>query len=163
MTYIRSIVLGVWCAVLTFGVARAEQEVDPEAIAAIRDCLAEFAEAGEPGFHCIEIVSKPCLAAQGGDTTFGMVMCLDRSIAAWDALLNAAYKAAREKIGKPLDDRLRDVQRAWIVFRDERCGLEEAFYEGGTLARVVYLACYEQETAIRAIDVIAVLREAEAR
>ena len=48
-------------------------------------------------------------------------------------------------------DSLRDMQRAWIGFRDARCTYEASLWQGGTGASPAVLNCRLQETAEQAL------------
>ncbi|NHQ75901.1 DUF1311 domain-containing protein [Roseovarius gahaiensis] len=100
----------------------------------------------------------------GGDTTIGMIECLDGEVGYWDARLNAAY-AERMAIAKDQDsdtlglrsaaasieDSLRNMQRSWIIFRDASCLYEQAQWMGGTGGGPATQACHMHETARQAL------------
>ncbi|MCB1493819.1 MAG: DUF1311 domain-containing protein [Rhodobiaceae bacterium] len=151
-----SVVLAALC-----GGAAAQDTADPADISAIEACLSGQRDQGLAGYDCIGTVSEPCLQTEEGQTTEGSVRCLYRGVSAWDALLNTSYRDARTNFPVKLADKLREAQKAWIDFRDARCALEEEMYEGGSLARVAYLSCFQRETAIRAIDVIMVAEDSK--
>ncbi|MEM6667156.1 MAG: lysozyme inhibitor LprI family protein [Pseudomonadota bacterium] len=130
----------------------------PADLVAIETCLDTNGPGLDRQIVCIDVVSGPCLDQPGNDTTAGMNICLGRSIDAWDAILNEAYRAARVGLDDAQRSLLRDAQRAWITFRDKRCALEASYYRGGTLAGVVHGGCLEHETAIRAIDLRQIAR-----
>jgi uncharacterized protein YecT (DUF1311 family) len=56
----------------------------------------------------------------------GMVACADREVLVWNGRLNATYEALLAKAKPELRDGFRKMQRAWIAFRDARCGVESA-------------------------------------
>ena len=100
------------------------------------------------------------MESPGGDTTIGMVDCLQGELAYWDARLNAAYAkrvaAARrddtEMKNNPnarssIEESLRKMQRAWIAFRDAACLYEQAQWMGGSGGGPATAACHLQETA----------------
>lgn len=109
---------------------------------------------------CIGLSAQACMAATpGGDTTVGMSGCLDREWRYWDARLNAVYQNEMAK-AKAMDaemasigatvpsqsDALREMQRAWIPYRDARCGFEYSQWGGGTGGGPAITACMMQET-----------------
>lgn len=106
--------------------------------------------AGEASGACME-------ATPGGETTVGMVGCLDRERAHWDGWLNAVYQQLYAKLA--VQDAqadsyapkqavaLRDMQRAWIGFRDAKCGFEASQWGGGTGAGPAAVGCHLHETA----------------
>jgi uncharacterized protein YecT (DUF1311 family) len=122
---------------------------DAETISA---CLKAERSAERDGHACIGKLSKPCMAAPGGETTAGMIQCSDREIKAWDALLNAEYKQLIEKLEPKSVERIRAAQRAWIKMRDGDCGLSYETFEGGTIAGVIAAGCMLDRTATRALQ-----------
>ena len=95
---------------------------------------------------CIGASANACMeATPGGYSTYGMGGCISRELTYWDDRLNASYRAAMARAKS--DDRdmgagengppsqavaLRDMQRAWIPFRDATCGWEYSKWGGGT-------------------------------
>ncbi len=114
---------------------------------------------------CVGASANTCMAATtDGSTTYGMGYCLDQERAVWDARLNADYKAIRAKarasddemgrIGAsapPTATALRDMQRAWIVWRDATCDFERSQWGGGTGGGPATLACLLRLTGEQAL------------
>ena len=146
---------------LVWGSAAFAQDLifDP---APVEACLAEGAS--DPR-QCIGLAAAACVeATPGGTTTVGMGGCADRELSYWDARLNRAYGALRPHMaqmdaGNAIPGRdlpsaeiaLRDMQRAWIGFRDARCAYDAAQYGGGTGANPAFLTCMMQETGEQAL------------
>ncbi len=118
---------------------------------AASDCAGQAADA------CME-------ATPGGFSTVGIGGCLDRELQVWDAMLNAEYQRVRadaagvdgeqtqDGLSAPsIADALRDMQRAWITFRDARCSFEAAQWGGGTGAGPAYVSCILSMTADQAL------------
>jgi uncharacterized protein YecT (DUF1311 family) len=146
--------------------ALAEPVFTPDATEA---CVSE-AYATSPGLSghavldCVGRAAAACMMTPGGDTTVGMVECLDGELGYWDGRLNAAY-AERVAIAKEQDDEMREIgsaaasieeslramQRAWISFRDASCLYEQAQWMGGTGGGPATMACHMQETARQAL------------
>ncbi len=132
-------------------------------------CVSE-AVANSPGLgghgvlDCVGRAAAACMMSPGGDTTTGMMDCLEGELGYWDSRLNAAY-AERIKVAQAQDaeaqtlrsvaasveDSLRAMQRAWLPFRDASCLYEQAQWMGGTGGGPATLACHMQETARQAL------------
>mgnify|MGYP002633165040 CR=1 FL=1 len=128
------------------------------------DCLA--VAHGEAGMKaCIGKAADACMVnTPGGDSTYGMGGCLSAEADWWDGQLNVAYKALmkREKIndaengagaGGPQSaaTALRDLQRAWIGFRDATCAYEYAQWGGGTGGGPASVGCFMRLTGEQAL------------
>jgi uncharacterized protein YecT (DUF1311 family) len=120
--------------------------------AAIRACVAKYPDdVDEAERRCVfAIVADPCTMMPANQSTAATAECYDRERKIWDAMLNENFRA----LGDDLDDgqkaKLRDMQRAWIAYRDTTCG----FYHDkirGTLATTMAAACVARETARRAL------------
>lgn len=119
---------------------------------------------GHAVLACVGRSAQACMAAPGGDTTVGMMDCLQAELGYWDRRLNAAYArrlaAARTEDADmtrirastaSLAKRLQGMQRAWIGFRDAACLYEQAQWLGGTGGGPATLACHLHETARQAL------------
>jgi uncharacterized protein YecT (DUF1311 family) len=75
--------------------------------------------------------------------------CLDQERKFWDARLNARYRelTAQHADDPLIGERLRDMQRAWIGYRDARCDYEFVQWRGGTGGGPAVIACLMQSTA----------------
>lgn len=114
---------------------------------------------------CIGMASTRCLYGPvGGSSTVGMAACLDAELRQWDSMLNDAYQRLRAldaasdaEMGDSLPGvprlvpSLRDMQRAWIAFRDAACTYEAAQWGGGTGAGPASTQCLMELTARRAL------------
>lgn len=139
--------------------------------AATEACLA----AG--GTDCAGKAADACMAENpGGSSTYGMGFCLENERVWWDDRLNATYKALTSlhnrqdktatAAGETTANRqaaLRDMQRAWIGWRDATCAYAAAQWGGGTGAGPAALSCLLQETARQAQSLEIRLEEAETR
>lgn len=132
-------------------------------------CVSEAAGAspglsGQAVLDCVGRSAAACMMTPGGDTTIGMMECLEGELSFWDARLNAAYAArvtaAKDQGGElramgstaaAIEDSLRAMQRAWMSFRDASCLYEQAQWMGGTGGGPATLACHMQETARQAL------------
>jgi uncharacterized protein YecT (DUF1311 family) len=84
------------------------------------------------------------------ESTATIVECLTQLHDKWDARLNAAYQTAMGQLDGDRADELRDVQRAWIAYRDANC----LFYRmgEGTIAAIEGNACMFGLTRDRALE-----------
>ncbi len=109
---------------------------------------------------CIGSAATVCMRTPGGDTTIGMMTCLEGELKFWDTRLNHAYgkrvAAAKAQDAEmrglrssaaSIEKSLRAMQRAWMSFRDASCLYEQAQWMGGTGGGPATLACHMHETA----------------
>jgi uncharacterized protein YecT (DUF1311 family) len=125
----------------------------------VQSCLAQTE--GQDQLTCVGLAAEQCMAAnEGGYSTAGMNFCTGAEADYWDGLLNAVYKdlSAQEKakdedmagIGATAPktyDAMREMQRAWIPYRDGLCAYEYSQWGGGTGGGPAYTACILTETA----------------
>ena len=124
------------------------------------ECLINTGHTGNKT-DCIGVSASRCMQQAGGDSTYGMGFCLDGELQYWDGMLNEAYqqlRAVRQISDAELPDNLavqaetlRDMQRAWIRYRDARCGHEASLWQGGTGASPAFMQCMMQLTAEQAL------------
>ncbi|MDO5646443.1 lysozyme inhibitor LprI family protein [Paracoccus sp. (in: a-proteobacteria)] len=83
---------------------------------------------------CIGITADACMEQPAGQTTAGMTDCFSNEWAIWDARLNATYAEVMTRAGKGSEQAtaLRDMQRAWITYRDAACAYDGTTWEGGS-------------------------------
>jgi len=148
-------------AALAASPALAKDKPDARAAAAIQDCVKSKSATGM-GETCIGIVSGPCLDKAADPSTAGMVACVARERAVWDDILNETYNRLRAKLDDKQQQKLRDMQRAWIAARDATCGFYWDFYQG-TMASPMSAGCVNKETAERALFLLGFLNEAEGK
>jgi len=121
-------------------------------------CLAQ-AGPGPAREICIGLSAAACI-----DTTVGMSTCLGQEASYWDERLNAAYTdlmriergadAEMADLGSaapPAAPALRDMQRAWIAYRDAACAYERSQWGGGTGAGPAGVNCVLHLTARQAL------------
>jgi uncharacterized protein YecT (DUF1311 family) len=100
------------------------------------------------------------MSSPGGDTTIGMIDCLQGELEYWDKRLNTAYAkrlaAARtadadmqrlKSSGPSIEESLRKMQRSWISYRDAACLYEQSQWQGGTGGGPATAGCQMNETA----------------
>lgn len=123
-------------------------------------CLSSAARSNRSAYNCIGYSANNCLTRTENQTTVGMESCNLDELRAWDLLLNRYYKVLR---ADGSFTGLRDIQRAWISYRDLKCDLYDAVYRGGSIARVLRADCMRQETARRVLDLYLFVSEVEGR
>ena len=131
---------------------------------ATESCLAASSEASAQE-ACIGASAQMCMEnTVGGQTTVGMGGCLDAELTQWDMRLNAAYNQlmAKEKsedaemaeIGSSAPKQavaLKEMQRAWIPYRDLRCAHVGTQWGGGTGTGPAVIGCLMQQTGEQAL------------
>jgi uncharacterized protein YecT (DUF1311 family) len=126
-------------------------------------CLAEAEEFADKR-ACIGLSANLCMEAPGGYSTYGMGGCLDGELTFWDGLLNENYRARMVQAKSADEDAamyqpelpkqaeaLRDMQRAWITFRDAACDYERSQWGGGTGGGPATLMCLMRMTGEQAL------------
>lgn len=127
--------------------------------AATEACLAAT-EDPETHRACVGQSARACMSdTPGGQSTYGMGACLSGETEYWDAQLNAIYAesvasaratdAEMAEIGATVasqEDALRDMQRAWIAFRDATCDYEYSQWGGGTGGGPAIAGCFMRMT-----------------
>ena len=117
---------------------------------------------------CRSLLSDACMAGEPqGQTTTGMAMCLQAELLFWDERLNAEYRATVANLRRidesdraynpeyaVREERLRDAQRAWIVFRDADCAVDHALHGGGSMRSIMAPSCLARRTFDRVKDLI---------
>lgn len=126
--------------------------------------------------ECIGLSAGVCMeTTPGGWTTMGMAACTLAEAEWWDARLNAHYQElmARERLDdsdwpapepgtapRPSGvESLRDMQRAWIAWRDATCAYEVLQWFGGTGAAVAGAGCRMELTGLQALRLQSYLAE----
>jgi len=143
---------GAGLAILGFALASSTAAQDLSySNRATEECLSGSASGAEMS-DCIGASATACMEdTPGGFSTVGMGGCIDRELSYWDARLNDVYGEVRAEAreldrdkfkGAPSQaDALRDMQRAWIAFRDATCAYEASQWGGGTGAGPAFLGC----------------------
>ncbi|MCH2075348.1 MAG: DUF1311 domain-containing protein [Rhodobacteraceae bacterium] len=121
---------------------------------------------GPEALICIGRSAEICMnTSPGGGSTVGMSGCLNGEFEFWDAELNKAYQRVlanakevdAEGYGPPgvsQEEALREMQRAWITFRDARCAYEASTWGGGTGAGPATADCLMEETARQTLKLL---------
>jgi uncharacterized protein YecT (DUF1311 family) len=118
----------------------------------IRDCATAHRDDGEGEGKCLfKLVADPCTETDEGRSNLGTADCYRIETAIWDALLNDNYKELMAAIDETADqDKLKEMQRAWIAYRDTTCDFY--WYKiHGSMSVPMTAACQLRETARRAL------------
>lgn len=121
-------------------------------VAAIRDCAKKHeTDLGEIERQCLfNLVATPCTEKPEGQSNIGTADCYRLEGAIWDDLLNENYKSLAGDLDEEQKAKLRNMQRAWIAYRDGTCGFYYIKIQG-TMAQPMIAACIARETARRAV------------
>jgi uncharacterized protein YecT (DUF1311 family) len=135
-------------------------EPDGRDSAAIRDCLKSRPDRQD---SCIGLISYPCLDdGKKMQTTADMVGCSSRERLVWNKLLDDAYRRLRGRLDTKQQAKLGDMQRAWIASREKSCNFYWDYFQG-TLASPMIAACFNEETARRALFLHQFLNDGEGK
>jgi uncharacterized protein YecT (DUF1311 family) len=146
------IILLLTALAVVFATPAFAQERQPNVrdIKLIRDCAAKHIDDGEGERECaFKLVADPCGEKDGSN--LGTADCYRMEAKIWDQLLNENYKGLMEAIEDPKDqDKLKEMQHAWIAFRDTTCDFY--WYKiHGSMSVPMTAACQLRETARRAL------------
>lgn len=94
------------------------------------------------------------------ETQLAMNTCAAKDFEREDARLNKNYRELQAKLEADRRTGLREVQVAWLKFRDLQCDFQAAQYEGGTMQPLVRSACLTDMTKQRNKDLKYLLDEA---
>ena len=98
------------------------------------------------------LASAPAFAAKDCDNALrqgAMNQCPADAYKREDVRLNTLYKQLVGLSDKAEAARLKQIQLAWIRFRDLHCRYEKSRYEGGSMAPLVYFNCLRDLTRQR--------------
>ncbi len=135
------------------------------------DCIGDVRPGAEAA--CVGRSAEQCMIdSEGGGSNLGASACYGKELEAWDARLNDWYaEALREAREADADmegmsftppsqeEALRQMQRAWITFRDAKCEHVASLYQGGTGAGPASAECQMYETGAQAIYLRRLLNE----
>ncbi|PLX36860.1 MAG: hypothetical protein C0606_13750 [Hyphomicrobiales bacterium] len=162
-----AVMVGAGVAASVAGSARAQDPYAPTDShrQVIYDCLEAAREMPRRKIValCIGTVADPCLDNPANQHTHGMSGCARREETIWDELLNSWYGSIREGTSGELRTMARDAQRLWIKWRDTKCGVVMARWEGGTGGGPAMSYCLMETTALRALELRDWVIEVEGR
>ena len=109
------------------------------------------------GFTNFALAAEDCKNPQ---SQMAMNVCANKDYEREDARLNKSYKELITKLDDDRRGQLKEIQLAWIKFRDLQCDYDSSQYEGGTMYSFVRSSCLLQMTRQRNKDLKAMLEEA---
>jgi uncharacterized protein YecT (DUF1311 family) len=116
----------------------------------VRGCAAKHPDDGKGEEECaFKLVADPCIEKNGSN--LGTADCYRIETIIWDAIMNDNYKALMDAIDDKDDqNKLKEMQRAWIAYRDTTCDFY--WYKiHGSMSVPMTAACQLRETARRAL------------
>ena len=124
---------------------------------ALLAALAMQAEPPRPVRPCQQSMIEDCYTAahhacmEREVSTQGMVECIDAERVRQDRGLNDTYRSVLARLNPRQRASLRTAQRAWMAYRDARCG---SLYDPdwGTLSRITAADCLLTMTIERGLD-----------
>ena len=132
------------------------EDYDPSIL---QTCLAQNETQGDQS-SCIGLGAASCLEGEAGKSTVGYGACMSAEWQDWDDRLNEIYSVVLQQqrtFGEDLkahnpafpnpDEVMRDMQRAWISYRDLACEWEYLQWSGGTGAGPASAECMMRLTA----------------
>lgn len=118
-------------------------------IKAVRDCAEKHPDDGKGEEECsFKLVADPCIEKNGSN--LGTADCYRIETVIWDEILNENYKGLLASLDdKEQEKKLKDMQRAWIAYRDTTCDFYW-FKIRGSMSVPMTASCQLRETARRA-------------
>jgi uncharacterized protein YecT (DUF1311 family) len=160
-----ALLLGLAAGAAAAQTAPVSQEATEACLAAASDLLGQEA--------CIGKAAEGCIEGPNGSSNAGIGFCYGAERDIWDARLNGAYEtllkleesnaaelAELQSAAPSPAAALRDMQRAWIAYRDAACEYEATTWGGGSGAGPAAAQCMMQLTAQQALALEARLRAA---
>ncbi len=98
---------------------------------------------------CIGITSERCVKDDGTPDRV-VIDCYDRELAVWDDMLNKSYQTLLKALDADQQEKLREMQRAWIDSRDKTCEFLYHYFQG-TMANPMIAACKARTTGRQAL------------
>ncbi len=151
--FIRFAAISILALILFFAasVESRAQNRKPTAqeIKILRDCAAKHPDDGKGEEECsFKLVAEPCIEKNGSN--LGTADCYRSETAIWDEILNDNYKELLAALDdKEQEKKLKEMQRAWIAYRDTTCEFYW-FKIRGSMSVPMTASCLLRETARRA-------------
>jgi uncharacterized protein YecT (DUF1311 family) len=93
--------------------------------------------------------SDPCASAS---TQFDLNECWGKEYKAADGTLNQVYRQLVSKLNDEEKAQLKEVESAWLKYRDGNCEFVADEYKGGTMRPMAYAICLTDMTKNRTAE-----------
>ena len=93
--------------------------------------------------------AEPCADAQ---TQTDMNICWGKEYKAADATLNQVYGQLMRKLDAADQAQLKQVEAAWLKYRDANCEFVADRYKGGTIRPMIEAMCLADTTRNRTVE-----------
>jgi len=93
--------------------------------------------------------SEPCADAQ---TQADMNICWGKEYKAADATLNQVYGQLMRKLEEADKTQLKQVEAAWLKYRDANCDFVGDQYKGGSMRPMIVAMCLADTTRNRTVE-----------
>ena len=137
-------------ALLVTAPAFAEEKPNPKDAATIEKCITSKTGRHWAWEQCIGIISEPCTKDEASMPPSEVIACEERERLVWDAILNKSYQALLKALEEDQQKKLREMQRAWIAWRDKNCDFLYDYFQG-TMANPMIAACLSRATGMQAL------------
>lgn len=119
----------------------------------LRACALDAGKDREALEECVGLITRHCVAEEGGSNAMTDVLCRSGEADAWQALIDE--NAARIAAADPVDgELLAAANQAWTLWREAECEYRAYEYGGGSGEQYDRIVCQLRLTATRAIDLI---------
>ncbi len=143
-------VIAAIATMLTASPALAQDKPAAKDSAAIEKCVKAKTGRHWAWESCIGVISERCSKDEGSLTDRQVIDCYDRELAVWDDMLNKSYQATLKALDTDQQDKLREMQRAWITSRNKTCEFLYDYFQG-TMANPMIAACKARMTGRQAL------------
>jgi len=89
-----------------------------------------------------------------GYTTYEMTNSATQIYTLWDNELNKIYGVLKNQLSESEMNSLRQKQREWITYRDNKAEQDAAEYEGGTMAQLELILSKANTTQERCYELV---------
>ena len=130
--------------------ALAQDKPAPKDSATIERCVKAKTGRHWAWEQCIGIISEPCTKDEASMPPSEVIACEERERLVWDDILNKSYQALLKALDQDQQVKLREMQRAWIAWRDKNCEFLYDYFQG-TMANPMIATCVSRATGMQAL------------